>query len=71
VDNFLAWFYLQSRETTDMKGGLSVIDMFLWLKRDGESDEDAYQRVQQSRFVTTFKHDEDAAFYRVDFKLGN
>ena len=40
------------------------------LKRDGESDDEAYQRVKNSRFITTFKHDEDAAFYRVDFKLG-
>lgn len=40
------------------------------LKRDGESDEEAFQRLKNSRFTTTFKHDEDAAFYRVDFKLG-
>ena len=40
------------------------------LKRDGETDDQAYERVRNSRFVTTFKHDEDAAFYRVDFKLG-
>lgn len=36
------------------------------VKRSGESDEEAFQRVRSSRFVTTFKHDPDAAFYRVD-----
>jgi hypothetical protein len=40
------------------------------LKREGETDEAAYDRVKASRFITTFKHDEDAAFYRVDYKLG-
>lgn len=40
------------------------------LKRDTESDEQAFERVKSSRFVTAFKHDEDAAFYRVDYKLG-
>ena len=33
-------------------------------------DQGFHERVKASRFVTTFKHDEDAAFYRVDFKLG-
>ena len=40
------------------------------LKRDGESDDQAFERVKSSRFITTHKNDEDAAFYRVDFKLG-
>lgn len=40
------------------------------LKRSGESDEQAFERVKASRFITTYKNDEDAAFYRVDFKLG-
>lgn len=40
------------------------------LKREGETDEQAFERVKNSHFVTTFKHDEDAAFYRVDFRLG-
>jgi hypothetical protein len=40
------------------------------LKREGESDDQSFERVKASRFITTHKHDEDAAFYRVDFKLG-
>jgi len=40
------------------------------LKRDGETDEQAFERVKSSTFVTANKHDEDSAFYRVDFKLG-
>jgi hypothetical protein len=41
------------------------------LKQDGETDEQAFERVKNSRFVTTYYvHNEDAAFYRVDFKLG-
>jgi hypothetical protein len=40
------------------------------LKREGESDEQAYDRIKESRFVTVTKHDPDAPFYRVDFPLG-
>jgi hypothetical protein len=40
------------------------------LKRSGEDDEDAFQRIQSSRYITTFKHDEDAPFFRADFQLG-
>ena len=40
------------------------------LKREGETDQAAVERVKASRFITTFKHDEDAAFYRIDYKLG-
>jgi len=40
------------------------------LKREGEDDEQAFQRVKDSRFITTYTHNEDAPFYRVDFKLG-
>jgi hypothetical protein len=39
------------------------------VKRDGETDEEAYQRVAASKYITVFKHDEDAPFYRVDYKL--
>lgn len=45
-------------------------NLAIGLKRDGESDEEAFARVKSSRFVTTFKHDADAAFYRVDYQLG-
>lgn len=40
------------------------------VKRADESDDDAYDRVKGSRYITTFKHDEDAPFYRADFQVG-
>jgi len=40
------------------------------LKRDDESDEEAYQRIESSTFVTVFKHDEYWPFYHCDFKYG-
>ena len=40
------------------------------LRREGESDEQAYERVRDSTYVTHFRHDEDAPFYRIDFKHG-
>ena len=40
------------------------------LKRDEETDEDAYLRINSSTFVTIFKHDEYWPFYHCDFKYG-
>jgi Histidine kinase-, DNA gyrase B-, and HSP90-like ATPase len=40
------------------------------LKRAGEDDQEAFERIKSSRYITTFKHDEDAPFFRVDFQLG-
>jgi hypothetical protein len=40
------------------------------VKRADEADEEAFERVKTSRYITTFKHDEDAPFYRVDFQVG-
>lgn len=40
------------------------------LKREGETDEEAYQRVQSSRYITVFKHDDYWPFYHVDNKFG-
>lgn len=40
------------------------------LKRDDETDDEAYERVARSRFITTFKHDEYWPFYHVDYQLG-
>jgi hypothetical protein len=40
------------------------------LKQEGESDEDAFQRIKASRFITVTVHDEDKPFYRCDFKYG-
>jgi hypothetical protein len=40
------------------------------LKREGETDEQAFDRVKGSQFITTYTHNDDAPFYRADFKLG-
>jgi len=39
------------------------------LKRDDETDEEVYERVSRSKYITDFKYDEDAPFYRVEHKL--
>ncbi len=40
------------------------------LKREDETDDQAYQRIKDSRFVTTLKHDEYWPFYHCDFRYG-
>lgn len=40
------------------------------LKRDEESDEEAFERIKASRYVTVFKHDDYWPFYHCDFKYG-
>jgi hypothetical protein len=40
------------------------------LKRDGETDEEAYQRVLSSRYLITFRDDEYWPFYHVECKFG-
>jgi hypothetical protein len=40
------------------------------LKREGESDDDAFDRVKASRYLTVFKHDEYWPFYHCDYKFG-
>jgi hypothetical protein len=39
------------------------------LKRAEETDEEVYERIQKSKYVTDFRHHDDAPFYRVDHKL--
>ncbi|MEH3098685.1 ATP-binding protein [Sphingomonas adhaesiva] len=40
------------------------------LKRDGETDEQAFERVQASTYLTQFKHDEYWPFYHADYQYG-
>ena len=40
------------------------------LKRNEETDEEAFQRVKSSRYIADFKHDEYWPFYRVEFEFG-
>lgn len=39
------------------------------LKRNEESDDEVFERVKASKYITDFKYDEDAPFYRVEYKL--
>lgn len=39
------------------------------LRRNDETDDEAYERVAKSKYITDFKYDEDAPFYRVEYKL--
>jgi hypothetical protein len=40
------------------------------LKRDGETDEEAYQRILSSRFLMTYRDDPYWPFYHVEHKFG-
>ena len=40
------------------------------LKRDDESDDEAYIRLSKSKYVISFKHDEYWPFYKVDYQYG-
>lgn len=40
------------------------------LKRENETDDEAYERISRSKYITTFKHDEYWPFYHVDFQFG-
>lgn len=40
------------------------------IKREGETDEQALERLKTSSYVTVFKHDEYWPFYHCDFKYG-
>jgi hypothetical protein len=40
------------------------------LKRNGETDEDAFQRINDSKYVIAFKHDQYWPFYDVTHKFG-
>jgi hypothetical protein len=40
------------------------------LRRDNETDEEAFQRVKQSKYLITFRHDEYWPFYHVEHKFG-
>ena len=40
------------------------------LKRDGETDEEAFERVKASKYLMEFKHDEYWPFYHAEHKFG-
>lgn len=40
------------------------------LKRAGETDGRAFERIKDSKYITVFKHDEYWPFYHIDFQFG-
>ena len=40
------------------------------LRRDGETDEQAYERIQRSQYIIAFKHDQYWPFYDVSHQFG-
>jgi hypothetical protein len=56
----------QEREQLDANlRGLAV-----QLKRDQETDDQAFERVKASKYLLAFKHDEYWPFYHVDYRFG-
>lgn len=40
------------------------------LKRDGETNDDAFERIRKSTYVTVFRHDPYWPFYHVEYQFG-
>lgn len=40
------------------------------LKRHDETDDEAFQRIKSTRYITAFKHDDYWPFYHVEFRFG-
>ena len=48
----------------------SLRGLAVTLRREGETDEQAFERVKSSKYLIDFKHDEYWPFYHVDHKFG-
>jgi Histidine kinase-, DNA gyrase B-, and HSP90-like ATPase len=59
---------LSPEEEAQLDGNLR--GLALTLKRDGESDEEAFERVKGSRYILDFRHDEYWPFYDVKHRFG-
>jgi Histidine kinase-, DNA gyrase B-, and HSP90-like ATPase len=59
-------------ETEEEKRALeqNLRALAITLKRHDETDDDAYERIKDSRYITAFKYDEYWPFYHVDYQLG-
>src|SRR5262249_4684637 len=40
------------------------------LRQEGETDDQAFERVRSSKYLLDFKHQEDAPFYDTEYKFG-
>ena len=56
---------VQREQMDENLRGLAVV-----LKREGEADEAAFERVRQSKYLITYRHDEYWPFYHVENKFG-
>jgi hypothetical protein len=59
---------LEDDEKTALENNLRALAIVI--KREGETDEEAYQRLKSSDYVTVYKYDEYWPFYHCDFKFG-
>ncbi|HEV3438768.1 MAG TPA: ATP-binding protein [Gemmata sp.] len=60
---------------TDTKEQLAALEenlrgLSVSLKREGETDEQAFERVKASKYLTDFKHMEYAPFYDTEYRFG-
>lgn len=59
---------LTPEEDAQLEANLKTLAVAL--KRDNESDEDAFERVKSSKYLIEFKHDEYWPFYHVQHRFG-
>lgn len=59
---------LTPEEAAQLEANLRALAVAL--RRDGESDEQAYERVKESKYLIEFKHDEYWPFYHVEHRFG-
>ena len=59
-------------DTPEQKAALqdNLRGLAVTLRQEGESEEQAFDRVQKSKYLTDFKAQEYAPFYDVDYKFG-
>jgi hypothetical protein len=63
---------LDANLTADERGQLdaNLRGLAAVLKRDGETDEEAFKRVKEGSYFFVYKHDEYWPFYHAEFKFG-
>jgi hypothetical protein len=71
ADPFLAE-QLDPNLTEDQKAQIdeNIRGLAVLLRRDSETEDQAFQRVKDSRYLITFKHDRKWPFYAVDHQFG-
>jgi hypothetical protein len=59
---------LTPEEEAQLDGNLRTLAIAL--RRDGESDDEAFERVRESKYLIEFKHDEYWPFYHIEHRFG-